>query len=262
MPSRAGRRTRMAYREVRMMDIDQVMRRWLAGERIRAVARSTGLDRNTVRRLIRVGQQVGLKLGAAWPDEAKLQSIRERLSRPGAAREQGPIEQALLQRQSQIQAWLKDQLILTKIHELLGREGFAVPYPTLHRFARKYCGFGKPAGTVRRIEGTPGEFAEVDFGQLGLMQELGSGRRRVVHGFMMVLGYSHDPAQGTVRCLDQRRLSALFRLGRRAWERAGLKSIYHTGSRLQIRDTSNTFKGRYKQRLNKPTIKSSREVRN
>ena len=106
------------------------------------------------------------------------------------------------------------------------------------------------------------EFAEVDFGQLGLMQELGSGRRRVVHGFMMVLGYSHDPAQGTVRCLDQRRLSALFRLGRRAWERAGLKSIYHTGSRLQIRDTSNTFKGRYKQRLNKPTIKSSREVRN
>jgi len=55
----------MAYREVRMMDIDQVMRRWLAGERIRAVARSTGLDRNTVRRLIRLGQQVGLKPGAS-----------------------------------------------------------------------------------------------------------------------------------------------------------------------------------------------------
>ena len=32
----------MAYREVRVMDIDQVIRRWLAGERIRAVARSTG----------------------------------------------------------------------------------------------------------------------------------------------------------------------------------------------------------------------------
>src|SRR5207249_848514 len=101
------------YREVRMMDIDQVIRRWLAGERIRAVARSTGLDRNTVRRLIRLGQQVGLKPGDAWPDEGKLQSVRERLSRPGAAAEQGPIEQAL-----------------------------------------------------------------------------GSGRRRVVHGFMMVMGYS------------------------------------------------------------------------
>src|SRR5688572_10407297 len=168
----------MAYREVRMIDIEQVMRRWLAGERIRAVARSTGLDRNTVRRLIRFGQEAGLKPGDAWPNEGKLQAIRERMGRPGAAREQGPIEQALLARQGQIQSWLKEErLILTKIHELLGREGLAVPYPTLHRFARKHCGFGKPAGTVRRIEGSPGEFAEVDFGQLGLLQELGSGQR-------------------------------------------------------------------------------------
>jgi hypothetical protein len=175
----------MAYREVRMMDIDQVIRRWLGGERIRAVARSTGLDRNTVRRLIRFGQEAGLRPGDAWPDEAKLQTIQTRIGRPGATREQGPIEQVLLSWQPRIQVWLKeDRLILTKVHELLGREGLAVPYPTLHRFAHKHCDFGKPAGTVRRIEGTPGEFAEVDFGQLGLLQELGSGRRRVVHGFM------------------------------------------------------------------------------
>ena len=181
----------MAYREVRMMDIDQVMKRWLAGESIRAVARSTGMDRNTVRRLIRMGKQAGLKPGDVGPDEAKLRKIREQLGRPGAVREQGPIEQALLVRLAQIQLWLKeDKLILTKVQELLGREGLAVPYPTLHRFARKHCSFGKPAGTVRRIEATPGEFAEVDFGQLGLLQELGSGQRRVVHGFMMVMGYS------------------------------------------------------------------------
>ena len=83
----------MAYREVRMIDIEQVMRRWLAGEKIRAVARSTGLDRKTVRRLIRFGQQAGLKPGDEWPDEAKLQQIRQRVGRPGAASEPGPIEQ-------------------------------------------------------------------------------------------------------------------------------------------------------------------------
>ena len=33
---------KMAYREVRMMYIDQVIRRWLADEKIRAIARSTG----------------------------------------------------------------------------------------------------------------------------------------------------------------------------------------------------------------------------
>src|SRR5689334_20236068 len=170
----------MAYREVRMMDIEQVMKRWLTGEKIRAVARATGLDRNTVRRLIRFGEQAGLKPGDAGPDEATLHRIRERIGRPGVAPHESPIEQALLARESQIQSWLKDdKLILTKVHDLLGREGLVVPYPTLHRFARKHCGFGKPAGTVRRAEGAPGEFAEVDFGQLGLLQELGSGRRRV-----------------------------------------------------------------------------------
>jgi transposase len=172
-----------------MIDIEQVMKRWLSGEKIRAVARSTGLDRNTVRRLIRFAEQVGLKPGDTCPGEEGLRTIRERIGRPGAAAHEGPIEQALLARESQIQSWIKDdQLILTKVHELLGREGLVVPYPTLHRFARKHCGFGKPAGTVRRIEGTPGEFADVDFGQLGLLQERGSGRRRVVHGFVMVLG--------------------------------------------------------------------------
>ena len=55
----------MAYREVRMMDIEQVVKRWLNGEKIRAVARATGLDRNTVRRLIRFAEQAGLKRGDA-----------------------------------------------------------------------------------------------------------------------------------------------------------------------------------------------------
>src|SRR6476660_8827521 len=77
----------MAYLEARMMDIDQVIRRWLAGESIRAVARSTGLDRNTVRRLIRFSEQAGVKPGDSWPDADKLQKICARMGQPGAARE-------------------------------------------------------------------------------------------------------------------------------------------------------------------------------
>ena len=80
--------------------------------------------------------------------------------------------------------------MLTKVHELLTREGVETSYSTLHRFASKHCQFGSASVTVRRLEGQPGEFAEVDFGRLGLIHELGSKQPRVVQAFMMTLGYS------------------------------------------------------------------------
>ena len=60
----------MAYREVGTMDIDQVIRRWLAGEKIRAIARLTGLDRNAIRRIVRSAEKVGVRRAAPWPDPA------------------------------------------------------------------------------------------------------------------------------------------------------------------------------------------------
>ncbi len=182
----------MAYREVRMMDIDQVIRRWLAGEKLRAIARATGSDRNTVRRIVRLAQEVGVGRETPWPDEGKLQALRQHMGRPGATATAGEAEQQLKPRTEQIRAWLdKDRLLLTKVHELLGREGRGVSYSALYRFARKSCGFGRASSiTVRRAECLPGEMAEADFGRLGLLQELGSCRPRIVHGFILTLGYS------------------------------------------------------------------------
>src|SRR5438046_10326993 len=74
----------MAYREVRAMDIEQVIRRWTAGEAIRAIARTTGLDRNTVRRLIRLAEKTGLKAGNT-PTAEHLQVIRKGIGQPGAS---------------------------------------------------------------------------------------------------------------------------------------------------------------------------------
>ena len=118
----------MAYREVRRMDMEAVIRRWLAGEPIRAITRSTGLARNTVKRIVKLSSDNGLHAGDAWPDESKLARIRESLGRPGGP-ESSQAEQVLTARQEQIERWLKDdRLVLTKVHELLIRDGIEVSY--------------------------------------------------------------------------------------------------------------------------------------
>src|SRR5262250_1107942 len=172
----------MAYREVRMADIDQVIRRWLAGEKIRAIARATGADRNTVRRIVRFAQDAGIQGDTPWPDESKLQAIRQRMGRPGTSVAVGAAEERLKPRADRIRAWLGKDLLLTKVHELLVREGLVVSYSALYRFARKWCDFGSASSiTVRRAESLAGEVAEADFGRLGRLQALGSCRPRVVH---------------------------------------------------------------------------------
>jgi transposase-like protein len=176
----------MAYREVRMMDIDQVIRRWLVGEKIRAIARLTGSDRNTIRRIVRLAE-AGIRAGTPWPDEGKLQAVRQRMGRPGAVVVTREAEELLKLRTEQIRAWLdKDHLLLTKVHELLGREGLVVSYSSLYRFARKLCAFGSASSiSVRRAESLPGEMGEADFGRLGPLQELGSRQPRMVQGFIL-----------------------------------------------------------------------------
>jgi transposase len=181
----------MAYREVRVMDIEQVIRRWAAGDGIRAVVRATGLARNTVRRLIRLAEIHGLRIGDAIGSE-HVEAIRKQMARPGTPVHGSAAEEQLSAHRERIEAWLaNDKLVLTKIHELLGREGVQVSYAALYRFARKFCGLARTAAiAVRRRESEPGEVAEVDFGRLGLFQELGSNRPRLLWAFIMTLNHS------------------------------------------------------------------------
>lgn len=183
---------RMPYREVRVVDCYEVLRRWLAGDAVRAIARATGLDRKTVRRHLTVAKSLGLKPGGPWPEETVVASFTGEVKRSKPPASPGMSEKVLFAHRDQIQQWLdREHLLLTKVHELLGREGVRVPYTSLHRFARKWCDFGKKTSlTVRKLEGKPGEFAEVDFGRLGYLQELSGSKPRLVYAFIMVLGYS------------------------------------------------------------------------
>ena len=84
-----------------------------------------------------------------------------------------------------IQQWLEGPegergLKLTKVHELLTRQGVDVSYSSVYRYAAEHLGWARPKLTVRQAEVSPGELAEVDFGRLGKLYDPETGRKRYV----------------------------------------------------------------------------------
>jgi predicted DNA-binding transcriptional regulator YafY len=50
----------MAYREVSVIEIREVLRLWLGGQSLREVTRLAGVDRKTVRRYVQAAQAAGV----------------------------------------------------------------------------------------------------------------------------------------------------------------------------------------------------------
>ncbi len=187
----------MAYREVGMWEILNILKRYGRRETIAGIHRATGHRRKTIRRYIDLAEEMGWVRGEHEPDEVLATEVA-RLVKPGPRGDQaGEAEQKLLPHLAQIETWLTPQheqrrgLRLTKVHRLLERLGVTVPYSSLHRFAVKHCGFAdKRRWTVRMAETAPGEVAQVDYGYLGLVPEPDTGRRRKLYALIVTLVYS------------------------------------------------------------------------
>jgi transposase len=186
----------MAYREIGMWEILEVLRRVARGERRRAIERVTGRSRSTIRRWLRVARKLGWEPGQGEPDESLAVAVAQRVRPVRDEASPGASQARLLPHREQIQAWLAPEdehrgLRLTKVQQLLTRQGVDVPYSSLHRFAVQHCGFAdRRRLTVRRAETAPGELAEVDFGRLGLVWDPEAERRRVHHALLVTLVYS------------------------------------------------------------------------
>ena len=121
----------------------------------------------------------------------------EQLSRLAAIGRSGPravampAEDKLVPWAEQIYQWLAvDRLQLTGIQELLEREGCRVSYTSLRRFIQRRNWQRRSRATVRMEESAPGEVAELDFGRLGRIPDLETGRSRTVWALIVVLSHS------------------------------------------------------------------------
>ena len=179
----------MAYRELGVIEIREVLRRFCLGERLRAIARGTGGDRKTIARYVAAAVAAGLARGAPGPTDAQVAAVLAAVRALRGGR-RGEVADRLALHRDQIAAWLGDGLRLTKIHRRLREQGVPVPYSSLHRFAQAHLGFGAPTVTVRVADPPPGEAAEADFGVLGHWVDPAQQRRRRVYGLLVTLCFS------------------------------------------------------------------------
>ncbi len=107
----------MAFREVTMLEVKEVLWRWLDGGSKKTIARHVGLARNTVRGYIAAAEAEGLAAGqgaAALSDE-RLAGVMTRL-RVSGSREHGESWATCEARRGFIAEKLADGLLLTKVH--------------------------------------------------------------------------------------------------------------------------------------------------
>ena len=180
----------MSYRELNMMDVKELLRRWSAGQSNRQIARETGTDRDTVARYVAVAAALGFERGHEFGDE-QVSAIAQQVQAK-AARDPSAEWQEVAMHKDRIAEWLGKQrpLRLTKIHTLLSRDGLTASYHTLRRYAADELGWGKRAPTILLEDPPAGQEAQVDFGKMGIVMDPERGRVRVLWALIVTLAFS------------------------------------------------------------------------
>src|SRR6187431_405335 len=179
----------MSFRELTMIDVKEVLRRWAAGQSARQMARDGVVSRGTATRYIEAAKSLGLSPSDELSDELVRGVAQSVQARPTPA--VSDPRQLLEARRIQVEKWLRQDkpLTLVRVHELLAREGTEVSYTTLRRWAQTELGFGGRSPTVRIDDPPPGEEVQVDFGLMGYV--FGEdGKRRKLHVLIVTLPMS------------------------------------------------------------------------
>ena len=141
-PTAALMEVAMAFREIRVYEIKEVLRLWLRGTGTRKIAVLVDLDRKPVQRYIAAAAGAGLEKGTAEEalDDVVMAQVCER-ARPRRRDGHGDTWSTLAANHGQLKAWLVDGgLTAVKATELLARKGVVVPERTLQRYALKVLG--------------------------------------------------------------------------------------------------------------------------
>lgn len=174
-----------------MNEVVETIYQWHTGMKIHHISLSLGLDRKTVRKYLGMARSLGVTREGPLPDEEILAGRLKNLMTEKGACYDKPAIHLIAQHHNEIQTWLTDKDMTGKQVWRLLKEihGIEVSYTTIKRYLRKEFAFGRPKVTIR-METSPGEEAQVDFGYMGLMYDPGMQKKRRTWAFIMTLSYS------------------------------------------------------------------------
>lgn len=191
----------MAFRELHVVEVKEVLRLWANGHGFRTVAARTGVDRKTVRRYVDAARKAGLEPGAPSVEDGVVAAVSEAVH-PGAAPEIGAMRSHLRAHAEKIRGWVEEGCHGPKLARLVQRTtGVPVPLRTLQRFVAEDLGIETGQGDTVRVVDPPPGVVEVDFLTLGDFTEIGTGTKRTLHALLCTAGYSRH--QFLWPCLGQ-----------------------------------------------------------
>jgi transposase len=169
----------MAFREVNMLEVKEILRLWLLGVPKKQIASQLGFDVKTVRRYLAVARARGVEAShglAALDDELVAAVVTA--TQPSTGRPRGEGWVACEEHREFIAGHVAHHVRLTKIGKLLRRRGVAIEYPTLRRFALAELGVGRGSPTVPVADCAPGAEVQIDTGWMTLLEPDLFGKRR------------------------------------------------------------------------------------
>jgi hypothetical protein len=180
----------MAFREIPMFEVREVLRLWLSGRGYRTIEPLVRPDRKTIRRIVECAVDAGLVRdgGDGQLDDVFVGAVMLRLAQRRPDRH-GDAWEVAVGVHERLKGWHEGGVPVVKMCELLERDRVVVPERTLHRYVAEQFG-ASPSSTVPLADGVPGRELQADFGELGWLVDPENGKRRRVWALVFSAVYS------------------------------------------------------------------------
>ena len=199
----------MARRSFDVRQVVEIYEHWAQGTGVRRIARSLGLDRNTVRKYIARATEAGIKQDGTkksheeWVAWVHTQDgPRESVENGDAFARIGVFHQRIADGlRGEGEKRMTGKTIWSR---LCAEQGLAASYSSFKRYL--WTCFREEmlrrCVTVRRADPPPGEEAQIDFTRLGYWMNPATGKKQLLHAFSMVLAYSRHMFVRVVTKMD------------------------------------------------------------